>query len=145
MICVSISLVLSTHLWSLTKQFESDAKNYKILLTIFVTIAPFQGIQSIIYFCIWDVHIYVLIEKGRYFTQSYDKSPYTHRKIQQATWQHKTPAKTSFTQRLQTYLGAPICTCILVNTCVINLYIVWYVMCLLPIRRTLSFYLDDTV
>ena len=28
-------------------------------------------------------------EKGRDPTQSYDKSPYTHRKIQKATWQHK--------------------------------------------------------
>ena len=26
---------------------------------------------------------------GRDLTQLYDKSPYTHRKIQQATWQHK--------------------------------------------------------
>ena len=28
-------------------------------------------------------------EKGRDRTQSYDKCPYTHRKIQKATWQHK--------------------------------------------------------
>ena len=28
-------------------------------------------------------------EKGRDLTQSYDKSPYTHRKIQKATWKHK--------------------------------------------------------
>ena len=27
-------------------------------------------------------------EKGRYLIQSYNKSPYTHRKIQKATWQH---------------------------------------------------------
>ena len=27
--------------------------------------------------------------KGRDLTQSYDKSPYTNRKIQKATWQHK--------------------------------------------------------
>ena len=27
--------------------------------------------------------------KGRDLTQSYDKSPYTHRKMQKATWQHK--------------------------------------------------------
>ena len=28
-------------------------------------------------------------QKGIYLTQSYDKSPYTHRKIQKATWPHK--------------------------------------------------------
>ena len=28
-------------------------------------------------------------EKGRDLTQSYDKSPYTDRKIQKATWQHR--------------------------------------------------------
>ena len=45
-------------------------------------------------------------ERGRDLTQSYDKRPYTHRKIQKATWQHKkTPPKTSITQRLRTDLG----------------------------------------
>ena len=28
-------------------------------------------------------------EKGSDLTQPYDKRPYTHRKIQKATWQHK--------------------------------------------------------
>ena len=42
--------------------------------------------------------------KGRYLTQSYDKSPYTHRKGRKSTWQHKTPPNTSITQRLQTDL-----------------------------------------
>ena len=37
--------------------------------------------------------------------QSYDKSPYTHRKIQKATWQHKNATKTSITQRLRADLG----------------------------------------
>ena len=32
-------------------------------------------------------------EKGRDLTQSYDKSPYTYRKIQKATWQHKNATK----------------------------------------------------
>ena len=32
-------------------------------------------------------------EKGRDLTQSYDKSPNTHRKIQKATWQHKNASK----------------------------------------------------
>ena len=32
-------------------------------------------------------------EKGRDLTQSNDKSPYTHRKIQKETWQHKNATK----------------------------------------------------
>ena len=32
-------------------------------------------------------------EKGRDLTQSYDKSPYTHRKIQKGMWQHKNATK----------------------------------------------------
>ena len=32
-------------------------------------------------------------EKGRDLTQSYDKSPDTHRKIQKATWKHKNVTK----------------------------------------------------
>ena len=43
-----------------------------------------------------------IIEKGRDLTQSYDKSPYTHRKIQKATWQHKNATKNSITQQLRT-------------------------------------------
>ena len=38
-------------------------------------------------------------------TQSHDKSPYTNRKIQKATWHYNTPQKTSITQRLRTDLG----------------------------------------
>ena len=38
-------------------------------------------------------------------TQSYYKSPNTHRKIQKATQQHKTPPKTMITQRYGTDLG----------------------------------------
>ena len=44
-------------------------------------------------------------EKGRDLTQSYDKSLYTHRKIQKATWQHKNATKNLITQRLRTDLG----------------------------------------
>ena len=44
-------------------------------------------------------------EKRRDLTQSYDKSPYADRKNLKATWKHKTPPKTSITQRLQTDLG----------------------------------------
>ena len=32
-------------------------------------------------------------EKGRDLTQSYDKSPYTRRRIQNETWQHKNATK----------------------------------------------------
>ena len=32
-------------------------------------------------------------DKGRCLTQSYDKSPFTHRKIQKATWKHKNATK----------------------------------------------------
>ena len=38
--------------------------------------------------------IYVTIEKGRDLTRSYDKSPYTNRKFQKASWQHKNATKT---------------------------------------------------
>ena len=50
--------------------------------------------------------IIVYWEKGRDLIQSYDKSPYTHRKIKKnivTTW--KTPPKTSIIQRLRTDLG----------------------------------------
>ena len=33
--------------------------------------------------------------KGRYLTQSYNKSPFTNRKIQKITWQHKNATKNS--------------------------------------------------
>ena len=38
-------------------------------------------------------------------SQSYDKSPYTHRKIQKAMRQHKNATNTSITQRLRTDFG----------------------------------------
>ena len=45
-------------------------------------------------------------EKGRNLTQSYDKSPYTHRKVQKATWQYKNATKnfdyTTIADRLTT-------------------------------------------
>ena len=45
-------------------------------------------------------------EKGRYPTQSCDKNPYTHRTIQEATWQHKNATKnfdyTTIAGRLRT-------------------------------------------
>ena len=49
-------------------------------------------------------------EKGRDLTQSYDKSPYTHRKIQKATRQHKNATKnfnyTTIADRLRTVSGS---------------------------------------
>ena len=47
----------------------------------------------------------MLEKKGRDLTQSYDKSPYTDRKIKKQRDNTKTPPKTSITQRLQTDLG----------------------------------------
>ena len=45
-------------------------------------------------------------EKEKDPTQSYDKSPHTHRKIQKATWQHKNATKnfnyTRIADRLRT-------------------------------------------
>ena len=38
-----------------------------------------------------DIHLKK--KKGRDLTQSYEKSPYTHKKIQKATWQHKNTNK----------------------------------------------------
>ena len=47
-----------------------------------------------------------LSEKGRDLTQSYDKSPYTDRTIQKATWKHKDDTKnfdyTTIADRLRT-------------------------------------------
>ena len=40
-----------------------------------------------------DELVILLIEIVRDLTQSYDKRPYTHRKIQKATWQHKNATK----------------------------------------------------
>ena len=39
--------------------------------------------------CQGEYNVIVQGGKGRDLTQSYDKSPYTHRNIQKATWQHK--------------------------------------------------------
>ena len=44
-------------------------------------------------------------EKGRDLIQSYDKSPYTGRKIQKQRDNTKTPTKTSITHQLRTDLG----------------------------------------
>ena len=48
----------------------------------------------------------IIREKGRDLAQSYDKSPYTHRKIQKVTWQHKNATKnvdyTTIADRLRT-------------------------------------------
>ena len=63
-----------------------------------------------------SVHLHINVsshiwKKGRDLTQSYDKSPYTHRKIQKATWQHKNATKifdyTTITNRLRTVTHSP--------------------------------------
>ena len=50
--------------------------------------------------------IIILREKGRDLTQSYDKSPFTHRKIQKTTWKNKHATKnfdyTTTADRLRT-------------------------------------------
>ena len=38
-------------------------------------------------------YVCIVREKGRDLTQSYDKSPFTHRKIQKASWQYKNATK----------------------------------------------------
>ena len=43
--------------------------------------------------CQCRVFVMTVREKGRYLTQSYDISPYTHRLIQNATWQHNNATK----------------------------------------------------
>ena len=53
-----------------------------------------QGYFSIfLYACAAYSSFGIRREKGRDLTQSCDKSPFTHRKIQKATRQHKTPPK----------------------------------------------------
>ena len=51
----------------------------------------------------WDSFV---SEKGRNLTHSYDKSPYTDRKIQKARWKHKNATKnfdyTTIADRLRT-------------------------------------------
>ena len=51
------------------------------------------------------MHLFVS-EKGRDLTQSYDKSPYTDRTIQKATWKHEDDTKnfdyTTIADRLRT-------------------------------------------
>ena len=43
--------------------------------------------------CQCRVFVMTVREKGRYLTQSYDISPYTHRLTQNATWQHNNATK----------------------------------------------------
>ena len=51
--------------------------------------------------CLWR-------EKGRDLTKSYDKSPFTHRTLRKATWQHKNATKnfdyTTIADRLRTVI-----------------------------------------
>ena len=45
------------------------------------------------YSCCTNIKLKKHSEKGGDLTQSYDKSPYTDRKIQNATWKHKNATK----------------------------------------------------
>ena len=47
----------------------------------------------------------IVSEIGRDLSQSYNKKPYTHRKIQKATSQHKNATKPSITQRFRNDFG----------------------------------------
>ena len=80
-------------------------------------------------------------EKGRDLTQFYDKSPYTDRKIKKATWKHKTPPKTSITQRLQTDLGRSVGVTIATQLVWLNRYEI--ILEQFPVwnySRTISYY-----
>ena len=63
-------------------------------------------IRQALYFCKVVRYNDVTVKKGRYLTQSYDKSPYTDRKIQKATSQYKKATKhfdyTTIADRLRT-------------------------------------------
>ena len=54
-----------------------------------------------IYICPKDINRFMK-RKKKDPTQSYDKNPFTQKKIQKATRQHKHATKTSITQRLRT-------------------------------------------
>ena len=71
------------HSWFVIYQKLSISKNMvcKIFNTMFYHICQFR---------VFDMTVR---EKGIYLTQSYDISPYTHRLIQNATWQHNNATK----------------------------------------------------
>ena len=66
-----------------------------------------EGQVTLYVFVLCDIITLITREKGRDLTQSYDKNPYTHRKIQKATWQHKNATKnfdyTTIADRLRTF------------------------------------------
>ena len=61
-----------------------------------------------------NIVIFILKEKGRDLTQSYDKIPYTHRQIQKATQKHNNASKnfdfTTIADRLRTVSPLTIAT-----------------------------------
>ena len=44
------------------------------------------------------IQLLIWRENGKDLTQIYEKSPYNHRKLQKANWQHKNATKNSITQ-----------------------------------------------
>ena len=55
------------------------------IVSLFMKLCPTYGEQEeMTYHGGWDKPIQVLEKKGRYMTQSYDESPYTHRKKQKS-------------------------------------------------------------
>ena len=75
---------------------------YHIIQLSFFNLTP-PNLSFNTYFCAQYMSIR---EKGRGMTQFYDKSPYLHREIQKATWQHKNATKnfgyTTLADRLRT-------------------------------------------
>ena len=61
-----------------------------------------SNLYGTFYICLEKLSISIVKRKGRYLTQSYDKSPYTHRKIQKQSDNTKTPPKTTIADRLRT-------------------------------------------
>ena len=102
-LCRTVRQFLNTALTDITQTFPSG-KNERLFQISYNQEAVSRDFGSND-----DTEVFIPItqirENGRYLTQSYDKSPYNHIKIQRATWQYKTPPKFSITQRLRTDLG----------------------------------------
>ena len=58
---------------------------WRTFVLCFASLIPFTYISTLTYGSIWKQRKYKII-KGRDLTQSYDKSPYTHRNINKICW-----------------------------------------------------------
>ena len=83
------------------KYFPADTRKEHIYSKVTLTLTDVDldsnkwfGLAFILWRAPINSYMYLLWrEKGRDLTKSYDKSPYTHRKIQNATRQHKNATK----------------------------------------------------